>query len=229
MKTRKIFIEPYQDLGFAKVDLHRECRTGFPEVLFCEGKTADQIVEIARRIFRANSRVLMTRVNQIQAKRLKRAFRRGRHFTVARVFFLGKEPAGKGLVAVLSAGTADIPVAEEAAKTAEIMGAKVERIFDVGVAGIHRLLAYRKIIEKARAVVVVAGMDGVLASVVAGLFSRPIIAVPTSIGYGLNLKGISALLTMLNSCAPGVAVVNIDNGFGAGYIAAKINNEPRMQ
>lgn len=223
MKTKRIFIDPYKDLGFAKLDLHRE-RKGFPEVVFCEGKTAAQIRDITKTIFKSNHRVLLTRIDREQARWIKKAFPKGRLFSQARMFYLGPMPARTGLVSILSAGTADIPVAEEAAVTAEIMGCAVKRFFDVGVAGIHRLLALKREIDRSRVVVVVAGMDGVLASVVGGLFAKPIIAVPTSIGYGLSLKGITPLLTMLNSCAPGVAVVNIDNGFGAGYLAAVINN-----
>jgi NCAIR mutase (PurE)-related protein len=154
---------------------------------------------------------------------LKRRFPKGRHFAAARIFYLGKIPPGTGSITVLSAGTADIPVAEEASVTAEIMGSRVRRIYDVGVAGIHRLLAHMDKVSSSRVLVVAAGMDGVLASVVGGLFSKPIIAVPTSVGYGLNLSGLAPLLTMLNSCAPGIAVVNIDNGFGAGYLASIIN------
>ncbi|HEX7320303.1 MAG TPA: nickel pincer cofactor biosynthesis protein LarB [bacterium] len=224
MKTKRIFIDPYKDLGFAKLDLHREKRKGFPEVVFCEGKTTAQIRDITKTIFKSNHRVLLTRIDREQARRIKKAFPKGRLFSQARLFYLGPMPARTGLVSILSAGTADIPVAEEAAVTAEIMGCVVKRFFDVGVAGIHRLLALKREIDRSRVIVVVAGMDGVLASVAGGLFAKPIIAVPTSIGYGLSLKGITPLLTMLNSCAPGVAVVNIDNGFGAGYLAAVINH-----
>ncbi len=223
MKKERVFIDPFKDLGYAKVDLHREKRKGFPEVIFCEGKTETQIAGIARKIYRYNKSVLCTRVSPQLARALRARYPHGTYHKDARIFHIGRIPKGAGRVCVLSGGTADIPVAEEAAWTAEIMGSTVERMYDVGVAGIHRLLAFRKDIEKARVLIVVAGMDGVLASVVGGLFSKPIIAVPTSIGYGLSLKGITPLLTMLNSCAPGVAVVNIDNGFGAGYIAAIIN------
>jgi NCAIR mutase (PurE)-related protein len=223
VKKKKIFIDPYTDLGFAKVDLNREKRKGFPEVVFCEGKTKAQIFEIAARISRFNGRVLLTRVDSRVARALKKRYGRGRYFKTARIFHIGLIPRPTGSIAVLTGGTADIPVAEEAAVTAEIMGSRVQRIYDVGVAGLHRLLAFRDRINDSRVLIVVAGMDGVLASVVGGLFAKPIIAVPTSIGYGLSLKGITPLLTMLNSCAPGVAVVNIDNGFGAGYIASTIN------
>ncbi len=223
MKSKRIFINPYEELGFAKVDLHREVRKGFPEVVFTEGKTGHQASMIGRTIYRKNKRVMFTRVNAKMARVLKKKFRNGIYYRDARIFYIGAKKASSGLIAVLSAGTADIPVAEEAAVTAEIMGAKVLKIYDVGVAGIHRLIAFRKQIEKARVLIVIAGMDGVLPSVAGGLFAKPIIAVPTSIGYGLSLKGVTALLTMLNSCAPGIAVVNIDNGFGAGYLACLIN------
>ena len=223
LKKKKIFIDPFYDLGFAKVDLHRQKRKGFPEVVFCEGKTKGQIVAIAEKILRYNDQVLLTRVSKQAEKSLRRKYPKGKFYREARLFYIGPKPKQLGLISVLSAGTADIPVAEEAAATAEIMGSKVQRIYDVGVAGIHRLLSFRKPIEASRVLIVVAGMDGVLASVVGGLFAKPIIGVPTSIGYGLSLKGITPLLTMLNSCAPGIAVVNIDNGFGAGYIASVIN------
>lgn len=223
MKKETVFIDPYDDLGYAKVDLHRAKRKGFSEVVFSEGKTTKQILGISARIYKANKKVLLTRVSPRLAKELKKKYRKGKYYKDARLFYVGRKPAQKGLVAVLTGGTADIPVAEEAAVTAEITGSKVERIYDVGVAGLHRILSFRKEIEKARVLIVVAGMDGVLASVAGGLFSKPIIAVPTSVGYGLSLKGVTPLLTMLNSCAPGIAVVNIDNGFGAGYLASLIN------
>jgi NCAIR mutase (PurE)-related protein len=223
MKKEKVFIDPYDDLGFAKLDLHREKRKGFPEVVYAEGKTTKQVTSITARIYRFNKRVMLTRVNPVLARTLKRKYRSGTFYKEARIFYVGTQSPQKGLVAILTGGTADIPVAEEAAVTAQIMGSKVKRFFDVGVAGLHRLLSVRKEISRARVIIVVAGMDGVLATVAGGLFARPIIAVPTSIGYGLSLNGITPLLTMLNSCAPGVAVVNIDNGFGAGYISALIN------
>ncbi len=223
MKKEKVFIDPFDDLGYAKVDLHREKRKGFPEVVFGEGKTKKQILSIAARILKSNNKVLLTRVLPKLANVLKSKYKKGKYYKDARIFYIGTKPKQSGLICILTGGTADIPVAEEAAVTAEIMGSKVKKIYDVGVAGIHRILSFRKEIEKARVLIVVAGMDGVLASVAGGLFAKPIIAVPTSVGYGLSLKGITPLLTMLNSCAPGVAVVNIDNGFGAGYIAAVIN------
>jgi len=222
-RENRIFIDPFDDLGYAKVDLHREVRKGFPEVVFCAGKTPLQVTAITRKIYKANKKAMLTHVLPTVARRLKKSFPRGRYHKAAHIFYIGTKPKQTGLICVLSAGTADIPVAEEAAVTAEILGSRVKRIYDVGVAGIHRLLAFRKDIERARVLVVVAGMDGVLASVVGGLFAKPIIATPTSVGYGFNLKGVAPLLTMLNSCAPGIAVVNIDNGFGAGYIAALIN------
>lgn len=223
MKKEKIFIDPFDDLGYAKVDLHREKRKGFPEVVFSQGKTDKQVLSITQKIYTYNKRVLLTRVSPRLARVLKAKYPKGRYHRDARILFVGTKVKQSGLICVLTGGTADIPVAEEAAVTAEIMGSRVKRIYDVGIAGIHRVLSFRKEIEKARVLVVIAGMDGVLASVVGGLFAKPIIAVPTSIGYGLSLRGITPLLTMLNSCAPGVAVVNIDNGFGAGYIAAIIN------
>jgi NCAIR mutase (PurE)-related protein len=223
MKKEKIFIDPFDDLGYAKIDVHREKRKGFPEVVFCAGKTKKQIVNIAAKVFKFSKRVMLTRVTPAVQLSLKRKYPNGTYYKGAQIFYVGPQPKKSGLISVLTGGTADIPVAEEAAVTAEIMGSKVQRIYDVGVAGLHRLLAFRKKIEVSRVLVVIAGMDGVLPSVVGGLFSKPIIAVPTSVGYGLNLQGITPLLTMLNSCAPGIAVVNINNGFGAGYIAAIIN------
>ena len=223
MKRNEVFIDPYDDLGFAKLDLHREKRKGFPEVVYAEGKTTRQVTTIAARIYRFHKRVMLTRVTPALARTLKKKYRTGTFYKDAHIFYAGKRIPQKGLVAILTGGTADIPVAEEAAVTAQIMGSKVKRFFDVGVAGLHRLLSVKKEISKARVIVAVAGMDGVLATVAGGLFAIPVIAVPTSIGYGLSLQGITPLLTMLNSCAPGVGVVNIDNGFGAGYLAALIN------
>jgi len=223
MKKDKVYIDPFADMGYAKVDLHRAKRKGFPEVVFCEGKTKNQILSIAQKICKANDIVLLTRVSKEVSRILKRKFPKGKYHPDARIFYMGAARKKQGLISVLTGGTADIPVAEEAAVTAEVMGSRVQRIFDVGVAGVHRLLAFREQIEKSRVLIVVAGMDGVLPSVAGGLFSIPIIAVPTSVGYGLSLQGITPLLTMLNSCAPGIAVVNINNGFGAGYIASMIN------
>lgn len=223
MTKEKVFIDPYEDLGYAKVDLHREKRKGFPEVVFSQGKTPKQVCGIASSISKVNRKVLLTKVSPKLAKILKAKLKKGKYYKDGHIYFIGKIPKQQGLISILTGGTADIPVAEEAAVTAEMMGSKVSRIYDVGVAGLHRLLSFHKEIKQARVLIVVAGMDGVLASVAGGLFAKPIIAVPTSIGYGLNLQGITPLLTMLNSCAPGIAVVNIDNGFGAGYIAATIN------
>jgi len=222
-KKDKVYIDPFADMGYAKVDLHRAKRKGFPEVVFCQGKTKEQILAISSEICKANDIVLLTRVSKEVGRALKKKYPKGKYHPDARVFHVGKPVKKVGLVSVLTGGTADIPVAEEAAITAEVMGSRVQRIYDIGVAGVHRLLAFRERIEKSRVLIVVAGMDGVLPSVAGGLFSKPIIAVPTSVGYGLSLQGITPLLTMLNSCAPGIAVVNIDNGFGAGYIASTIN------
>ncbi len=219
---------PFRSLGFAHADTHRHLRTGFPEVIFGTGKTPSQIASLLGELGRDGATVLATRISREVAREVLAAVPTARYLEGARIVALGPEPAptrGRGPIAVLSAGTADIPVAEEAAVTAELDGNRVARIFDVGVSGLHRLLAHRETVEKAEVLVVVAGMDGVLPTVVAGLFSRPVIAVPTSIGYGASMGGISALLTMLNSCATGVAVVNIDNGFGAGRMASLLNRE----
>ncbi|MDP6558578.1 MAG: nickel pincer cofactor biosynthesis protein LarB [Candidatus Binatia bacterium] len=217
---------PFEDLGFAKVDHHRELRQGFPEVIMGEGKGANTIVAIAKVMQKRKANVLITRLSQEKMKILKNHLRGFCYHHEARVAtWTSKKVAikGKGLILIVCAGTSDIPVAEEAAITGEIMGNRVERLFDVGVAGIHRLLENREKLLKASVLVVVAGMEGALPSVVAGMVDKPVIAVPTSIGYGASLHGITALLGMLNSCAAGVAVVNIDNGFGAGYAAGLIN------
>jgi NCAIR mutase (PurE)-related protein len=217
---------PFRSLGFAHADTHRHLRTGFPEVIFGTGKTAAQIATLLGELGNGGATVLATRVTAEVAREVLAAVPAARYLEVPRIVVLGPSPEptrGRGTIAVLTAGTADIPVAEEAAVTAELDGNRVARIFDVGVAGLHRLLAHRETVEKAEVLVVVAGMDGVLPTVVAGLFSRPVIAVPTSIGYGASMGGIAALLTMLNSCATGVAVVNIDNGFGAGRMASLLN------
>jgi hypothetical protein len=214
---------PFEDLGFAKVDHHREIRTGFPEVIYCAGKTASQVIEIAKRIVERHHVALATRCPQEMAEAVSKALPHVAWHEVPRLLVIGKPPKPSPRakpVAVVTAGTADVPVAEEAAVTAEAMGCRVERIYDVGVAGLHRLLRHGDKLREARVIVVVAGMDGALASVVGGLVSAPVIAVPTSVGYGASFQGLSALLTMLNSCASGVVVVNIDNGFGAGYFAA---------
>jgi NCAIR mutase (PurE)-related protein len=214
---------PFEDLGFAKVDTHRALRTGFPEVIYCQGKTPEQIVEIARRIRARHHVTLATRCTAEAHEAAKQSFDDVAWYETPRVMVIGKPhraPQRSRPVALVTAGTADLPVAEEAAVTAETMGCRVERIYDVGVAGLHRLLHHRVKLQRARAIIVVAGMDGALASVVGGLVSAPVVAVPTSVGYGASFEGLSALLTMLNSCAAGVVVVNIDNGFGAGYFAA---------
>lgn len=215
---------PFEDLGFASVDHHRALRQGFPEVIFCEGKTRHQVVAIARGLLSRSTTVLATRVSPDTARGLKRLDRRARYHVEARVVTIGRpEGRPRGDILIVTAGTADVPVAEEARLTAEIMGSRVETLYDVGVAGIHRVLNRHARLREARAVIVVAGMDGVLPSVVGGLIDRPVIAVPTSRGYGASFGGLAALLTMLNSCAAGVGVMNIDNGFGAGVLAHRIN------
>ena len=215
---------PYEDLGFAKVDHHRALRDWMPEVILGEGKTPDQVVAIAQKLLERSDRLLATRLAPEAARALVAVVPDAMHHEAARCVTVERAAVPKhDGIAVLCAGTADLPVAEEAALTAEIMGNDVRRIYDVGVAGIHRLLDKLPEINEARALVVVAGMEGALPSVVAGLVNAPVIAVPTSIGYGASFRGLAPLLAMLNSCAAGVAVVNIDNGFGAGYMAATIN------
>jgi NCAIR mutase (PurE)-related protein len=217
---------PFRSLGFAHADTHRHLRTGFPEVVFGSGKTTEQIATLLGELGKDGATVMATRISPEVAKEVLAAVPAARYLAGARIIVYGPVPEptrGRGPIAVLSAGTADIPIAEEAAVTAELDGNRVVRVFDVGVSGLHRLLAHRETVEKAEVLVVVAGMDGVLPTVVAGLFWRPVIAVPTSVGYGAALGGIAALLTMLNSCATGVAVVNIDNGFGAGRMASLLN------
>jgi len=234
VKKKKLSVEeayaklknlPYEDLGFAKVDHHRHLRKGFPEVIYCEGKTPDQIAQIASRIASNGHNVLATRADRKAYLAVKKILKKAEYNNLARIITFKREPprrAGAGSVAIVTAGTADIPVAEEAAVTAEFLGNKVERLFDVGVAGIHRLLKNLKKLEKAKVIIVVAGMEGALPSVVGGLVDKPVIAVPTSVGYGASFKGLSALLAMMNSCAPGIGVVNIDNGFGAAVLAHTI-------
>ena len=218
---------PFEDLGDAKVDHHRALRQGFPEVIFAPGKTPEQIARIASAIHRDGSPLLVTRISEEQLPALRAAVP-GRHRPQARLFHAGRIRVGRGArVAIVSAGTSDQPVAEEAAWTAWMAGCTVERCYDVGVAGLHRLLARRAGLERARAIVVVAGMEGALPSVVGGLSRRPIIAVPTSVGYGAHFGGLTTLLGMLTSCAPNVAAVNIDDGFGAGFIAALIARRDR--
>jgi len=217
---------PYEDLGFAKVDSHRDLRRGFPEAVYCPGKTPEAIVEILRRLVKSRSLAIATRATPEIARRARASLKSTTvvYHEGARILVAGEIPkARKGNVLVVTAGTSDIPVAEEAAITAEILGNKVTRLWDVGVAGVHRVLDRRALLRKAKVIVVVAGMEGALPSVVAGLVDVPVIAVPTSVGYGASFGGIAALLGMMNACAPGVAVVNIDNGFGAGYLASVMN------
>jgi NCAIR mutase (PurE)-related protein len=216
---------PYEDLGFAQVDHHRGLRQGFPEVVFCQGKTVEQVCQIVQRIRATGSDVLATRAAPEVFAAVQVLCPEAVYQAQARVIVVraGYRPPTRGMVLVISAGTSDIPVAEEAVVTAETLGSTTERLYDVGVAGIHRLLDRREKLFQARVLVVVAGMEGALASVVGGLVDKPVIAVPTSIGYGASFGGLAALLTMLNSCAAGVATVNIDNGFGGGYMAHMIN------
>ena len=219
---------PFEDLGFAKVDHHRALRAGMPEVILGEGKTPAQVAGIFARLAKHGGNVLATRATEKQFSAVKKKVRGAEYRDLARAIVLQRDPGkyGKGIVAVVSAGTSDIPVAEEAVVTAEVMGNEVEHFYDVGVAGIHRLLANREALTRARVVIVCAGMEGALPSVVGGLIGVPVIAVPTSVGYGSSFKGLAALLGMLNSCASNVSVVNIDNGFGAGYVASLINRLP---
>ena len=213
------------DLDFAKVDGHRALRKGFPEVIYCEGKTPAQVTKIARSILKHNDNLLATRAGKEIYRAVKRAFPRAKYHEAARAITVVNkaQPKRDGFIAVLCAGTTDIPVAEEAVVTAEIMGNRVQRYYDVGVAGLHRLLAVNEELLAANVLIVIAGMEGALPSVVGGLVDKPVIAVPTSVGYGASFGGIAALLAMLNSCASGVTVVNINNGFGAGYAASLIN------
>jgi hypothetical protein len=222
----RLRLMPYEDLGFARVDHHRALRRGFPEVIFGEGKSAGQITEIMKAMLTQGANVLVTRVDADKAKTVKKEIKDAVYHDVARTLTVRQQKSSEeaqGLVIVLAAGTSDIGVAEEAAITAEMVGSRVERFFDVGVAGLHRLLDHYQQMREASVLVVVAGMEGALPSVVGGMVNKPIIAVPTSVGYGVSFNGLAALMAMLNSCAPGVAVVNIDNGFGAGYLAALIN------
>ncbi len=215
---------PFENLGFASLDHHRSLRQGFPEVLLCEGKTATQSVAIARSLIKKGGPFLATRAAPAIAKAIMKLDRRARYHADARIVAIDGQPARRaGHILVLTAGTADVPVAEEARVTAEVMGSHVETLYDVGVAGLHRLLGRKDRLFEARVAIVVAGMDGVLPSVVGGLVDCPVVAVPTSRGYGASFGGLAALLTMLNSCAAGVGVMNIDNGFGAGCLAHRIN------
>jgi NCAIR mutase (PurE)-related protein len=216
---------PYEDIGFARIDHHRHLRTGFPEVVFCQGKSAEQVRQIIERIHKQKNDVLATRANEDIYALVRQVDERAEYNSAGRTIVIRnrkkRDPVGN--ILIISAGTSDIPVAEEAAMTCDIMGSRIERLYDVGVAGIHRLLDQKGLFDESRVIVVVAGMEGALASVVGGLVDKPIIAVPTSVGYGASLGGIAALLSMLNSCAAGVTVVNIDNGFGAARAAHLIN------
>jgi len=217
---------PFEDLGHTRLDHHRSLRKGFPEVIWGEGKTSEQILSIMKRMKEKGQNILVTRLDEKKAKTIRGVFPKCKYHPLSRVLTYLTHPVeitGKGMILVITAGTTDIPVAEEAALTARFMGNRVETLYDVGVSGIHRLLSEREKLEKARVLIVVAGMEGALPSVIGGLVSQPVIAVPTSVGYGASFGGIAALLSMLNSCAAGVAVVNIDNGFGAGYMASLIN------
>lgn len=225
MRMQEIAKRSYEELGdYAKLDMDRVNRSGFPEVIYCSGKPDDYLVEIYKKMFDTYGEVFGTRADAHQYELVKKVIPEILYDEVARI--LRYEKPGKkhtGLVAVCSAGTADVPVAEEAALTAEYFGCRVERLYDVGVSGIHRLLSKEEILKEANCVIAVAGMEGALASVIGGLVRNPVIAVPTSVGYGASFEGLSALLTMINSCANGITVVNIDNGYGAGYSAAQIN------
>ncbi len=216
--------QPFEDMGYAKLDLHRRIRSGFPEVIFCSGKPDEFLINIFQRMAENEGQAFGTRATAEQYEMVRKVIPDIQYDPVSRILKLERTPKEKkGLIAVVTGGTADIPVAEEAAQTAEYFGSKVERIYDVGVSGIHRLLSQTQRIQEANCIVAVAGMEGALASVVGGLVSNPVIAVPTSVGYGANFGGLSALMTMINSCANGIAVVNIDNGYGAGYMATQIN------
>ena len=212
-------------MDYAKLDMHRKIRSGFPEVIYCSGKADEHLVQIAKRLYEADGCVFGTRASEHQYEVVRKVIPEITYDPISHILKAlpedREEPIGK--IAVCTAGTADIPVAEEAAQTAEYFGSKVERIFDVGVSGLHRLLSRLEVIQQANCIIAVAGMEGALASVIGGLVDKPVIAVPTSVGYGASFHGVSALLTMINSCANGIAVVNIDNGYGAGYMATQIN------
>ena len=222
---------PFEDIGEAMIDHHRPLRKGFPEVIFGEAKDAEQVIKIMERMLEVEETILVTRVDEEKAQTVLRRFPQATYHPRARTITIQAnegEIEGKGIILVIAAGTSDIPVAEEAAVTAQIMGNRVETLYDVGVSGVHRLLHYREQLMEANVLIVVAGMEGALPSVVGGLVARPVIAVPTSVGYGTAFGGLAPLLAMLNSCASNVAVVNIDNGFGAGYIASLINRETKV-
>jgi NCAIR mutase (PurE)-related protein len=227
--SKRLRFLPFEDVGFAKIDHHRHLRRGFPEVIFGPGKTPFQISTIASRLIEQSQNVLVTKTTEEAYKEVAELHPKTIWKEEARAVVVEVQPLPRtsGLVLVVSAGTSDIPIAEEAALTADLMGCQVERLFDVGVAGLHRLASHQELLSKARIVVVAAGMEGALPSVVAGFVSVPVVAVPTSIGYGASFGGVSALLAMLNSCSTGVAIVNIDNGFGAGYLAGLMTRGPR--
>ncbi|MEA4806729.1 nickel pincer cofactor biosynthesis protein LarB [Acetobacterium wieringae] len=216
--------QPFEEMGYAKLDTHRKLRSGFAEVIFCSGKADAHLLSIFGKLYEEDGEVMGTRATRHQYELVKAVYPQVEYDEISRILKIektGKKRIGK--IAVCSAGTADIPVAEEAAQTAEYFGSHVERLYDVGVAGIHRILSQLEVIQSANCVIAVAGMEGALASVIGGLVDKPVIGVPTSVGYGASLGGISALLTMINSCANGISVVNIDNGYGAGYTATQIN------
>ena len=217
---------PYEDLGYAHIDHHRNLRNGFPEVIYCKGKSDEHILGIIERMNKKNTNILGTRCRKETFDKISKIYLNAEYEEVSQILKIKNEEIkeqGKGKILIITGGTSDIPVADEAYYTAKFFGNEVERLYDVGVAGIHRLLSHRNIIEEARVIVAVAGMEGALASVVGGLVDVPVIAVPTSVGYGANFDGLTPLLAMLNSCASGISVVNIDNGFGAGYLASTIN------
>ena len=217
--------QPYEELGYAKLDMHRKVRSGCAEVIFCQGKADDHLLSIFSHLYEADGEVVGTRANEHQYALIREKFPQVSYDDKSHIIKIEKEDKTHiGSIAVCTAGTADIPVAEEAAQTAEYFGSHVERIYDVGVSGIHRLFSQLDLIQSANCVIAVAGMEGALASVLGGLVDKPVIAVPTSVGYGACMEGLSALLTMMTSCANGIAVVNIDNGYGAGYIANQINH-----
>lgn len=216
--------QPFEEMGFAKLDTHRKIRSGFAEVIFCSGKSDEQLRQIFGTLYKQDGEVFGTRASQSQYELLCKEYPQVHYDPVSRIIKIEKEgKERKGKVAVCTAGTADIPAAEEAAQTAEYFGTAVERIYDIGVSGLHRMLSKLESIQEANCIIAAAGMEGALASVLGGLVDKPVIAVPTSVGYGASMHGLSALLTMINSCANGIAVVNIDNGYGAGYIATQIN------
>lgn len=219
---------PFDDLGFARLDTHRRLRRGLPEIVYCDGKTPQQLIQIVRRIRQARELVVLTRLDAQTFNAIRPALPLLRYHPMARMAYLPQRSSRhpRGFVLVVTGGTADLPVAEEVCLTLQLLGSRTQRLYDVGVAGVHRLLSQWTLLQRARAIVAIAGMEGALASVLAGLVRCPVVAVPTSVGYGASFGGIAALLTMLNSCVPGVAVVNIDNGFGAAYLAHVINIPP---